>query len=232
MTTPDASQSIPGALTHPDQLLDHYRAPSDLVLAKEIDHLDDGIQAFIAAATFCLLATAGADGRCDASPKGGDPGFVRVIDRHTLLIPDLNGNNRLDSLRNVIANPEIGLLFFVPERGETLRVNGRAWVSVDPDLLSRFDDTYRRPASVIAVRVTTAFIHCAKALRRGGIWQPDAWPSATTEATAAAEVPSTADLLSDHVGLDDATRQLLGAGLEASYDTDLQADRPDSAPSS
>ena len=207
-------------LTDPQQLGRHYRAPNEAVLSKAIDHIDDASRAFIEAATFCLLGTASATGEGDVSPKGGQPGFVRVLDHHRLAIPDLNGNNRLDSLRNIIDNPNIGLLFLVPERGETLRVNGRAWVSVDDELLDSFTDSYRRPASVIGVQISEVFLHCAKCIRRAGLWQPDSWGSEQA-------VPSSAAIFASHMDLDTDNTEAIEQHMESVYAADLAADRPE-----
>ena len=201
------------------QLRDHYREPNDLVLAKDIDHIDENAAAFIAASPFVLIGTANASGAGDVSPKGGEPGFVHVLDEKRLAIPDLNGNNRIDSLRNIVENPHVGMLFLVPERGETLRVNGRAWVSVDPDLRNRFADRYRTPTAVIGVEVTDVFLHCAKCIRRAGLWQPEHWGSEST-------VPTSGAILAGHAGLAPGTAEAIDDGLEAAYAEDLAADRP------
>jgi PPOX class probable FMN-dependent enzyme len=214
MTTP-----FEATLTDIAQLRDHYRDPNQGVLDKEIDHVDERATAFIAASTFVLVGTADVAGRGDISPKGGDPGFVRVLDPKRLAIPDLNGNNRLDSLQNIVANPHVGLLFLVPDRGETLRINGRAWVSVADDLLDSFTDQYRRPASVIGVEVNEVFLHCAKSVRRAGLWNPETWG-------AEAGVPSSGAILAGHVGLDGDAAASIDASLEEAYARDLEADRP------
>jgi PPOX class probable FMN-dependent enzyme len=214
-----SSVPFPNTIATVDQLADHYRAPSDLVLQKDIDHIDEGAAAFIAGSTFVLIGTSAATGEGDVSPKGGDPGFVRVLDDKRLVIPDLNGNNRIDSIRNIVTNSHIGLLFLVPERLETLRVNGRAWISVDDELLDSFTDQYRRPTSAICVEVTDAFIHCGKCVRRGGLWDPESWGSNGT-------VPSSGTLLIAHAGIDDIDAAELDERLPEGYARDLTADRP------
>jgi PPOX class probable FMN-dependent enzyme len=123
-----------------------------------------------------LIATAGADGTCDVSPKGDSPGFVRVLDDMRLVIPDRNGNKRLDGMRNLLANPQIGLLFLVPGRDETLRVNGRAWVTTDRALLEPSAVNGVMPRLAIGVEVQQAFLHCVKAFRRSRLWVRDTWP--------------------------------------------------------
>jgi uncharacterized protein len=148
-----------------------YDTPSERALLKQIDHIDAHCRAFIEASPFLLLATsAGALGDC--SPRGDAPGFVQVAGPRTLLIPDRRGNNRLDSLRNVVRNPAVGLLFLVPGVNETLRVNGRARVSADPALRERFGVRGTLPATVLVVSVEEAYIQCAKALVRSELWNP------------------------------------------------------------
>lgn len=206
-------------LTETSQLRDHYREPHQLVQSKVTDALDEHCRAFIARSTFVLVASASSAGRVDVSPKGGPQGFVKVLDDHRLAIPDLNGNNLLDSLHNIIETGEAGLLFVVPGLGETLRVNGAAAVTTDPSVLDLFTDDVRRPVTAIGVTVREAYIHCAKAFRRGGIWQPETWPEQ-------AERPSPVKALAAHVGLDDATAAHLEANLEQEYQAELEYDRP------
>jgi len=172
-----------------------YRPPRQRSLDKEIDHLDVHCRDFIAHAPFVVLASADAAGRVDVSPKGGPAGFVVVLDDHRLAIPDMAGNNRLDSMRNIVGGGKVALLFMVPGIDETLRVNGVASVSADPDVLSVCPVEGLRPNVAIVVDVGTAFIHCAKALRRGGLWEPERWP-------ATADMAAPACMLKDHIGLD------------------------------
>ena len=203
-------------LTTVEELRTHYREPSRLVQRKKVEHLDDVTRSFIAASPFVLLATAGVDGTCDVSPRGGPPGFVRVLDDRRLALPDLSGNNLLDSLINLTSNGHVGLLFLIPGRDETLRVDGRAWVTTDPDLLGRWDDELARPKTAIGVEVQHAFIHCAKSFRRGRVWDPSAWNEL-------AGAPDACELLVAHVGLD-ASAAAVRASLEESYATDLAAE--------
>jgi len=148
-----------------------YGAPSGAAVEKEIDYLHPHYQSLIAASPFFVLATGGTDSM-DASPRGDAPGFVVVADEKTLLIPDRRGNNRVDSLRNIIANPHVALLFLIPGIGETLRVNGRAEISTDPALLERFNVEGKLPRSVLVVRVDTVFFQCARAIFRSKLWDP------------------------------------------------------------
>jgi PPOX class probable FMN-dependent enzyme len=148
-----------------------YGAPAGASVEKEIDYLHPHYQRLIAASPFLVLATGGPDGM-DASPRGDAPGFVVVEDEKTLLVPDRRGNNRIDSLRNIVANPRVALLFLIPGVGETLRVNGRAEISVDPALLERFGVGGKLPRSVLVVHVDTVFFQCARAIFRSGLWDP------------------------------------------------------------
>lgn len=149
-----------------------YPEPAGRAILKQLPQLDAHCVRFISLSPFVVLATNGADGRADASPRGGAPGFVKVRDAHTLLIPDSPGNNRLDSLVNVIGSGQAGLLFMIPGVNETLRVNGKAVLSIDADELAACADDRRTPKLVIRVTVEEAYLHCAKAFMRSGLWQP------------------------------------------------------------
>jgi len=146
-----------------------YGAPSGAAVEKELDYIHPHYRRLIEASPFVVLATAGPDG-LDASPRGDPAGFVAVEDENTVLIPDRRGNNRVDSLRNIIGNPHVALLFLIPGVGETLRVNGRAIISTAPDLLQRFAMAGRLPRSVIVVRVNTVFFQCSRAIWRSKLW--------------------------------------------------------------
>jgi hypothetical protein len=144
---------------------------SEAARRKEIPHLHPVYQALIAASPFAVLATIGPDG-LDASPRGDAPGFVAVQDERTLLLPERRGNNRIDSLRNILADPRVALLFLIPGVGETLRVNGKARISVDPDLLQRFSIQGAPPRCVLEIAVETVFFQCARAIHRSQLWSP------------------------------------------------------------
>ena len=148
-----------------------YGGPSGAAVDKEVDFLHPHYQRLIAASPFFVLATGGPGGM-DASPRGDAPGFVVVEDEKTLLVPDRRGNNRVDSLRNIIADPRVALLFLIPGIGETLRVNGCAEIRTDPALLERFAVEGKLPRSVLVVRVETVFFQCARALFRSRLWDP------------------------------------------------------------
>lgn len=139
---------------------------------KEIDHVDENYAALIAASPFFVLATVGPEG-LDCSPRGDLPGFVTVRDAKTLLIPDRKGNNRLDSLKNILFDDRIGMLFLVPGYGETLRVNGRATLSCDPELCAQFEMTGKLPTSVMVVDVEAVYFQCSRAVVRAELWNPE-----------------------------------------------------------
>jgi PPOX class probable FMN-dependent enzyme len=147
-----------------------YKPASERALKKEIPELDTHAQQFIGLSPFVVLSSGGKNGDLDASPRGGEPGFVKVLDAHTLLIPDSPGNNRLDTLENIVATGQLGLLFLVPGFDETLRVNGRAVLSTDAADVQPFAEAKRPPALVIRVTVEAVYLHCAKALMRSQLW--------------------------------------------------------------
>ena len=151
----------------------HYGEPSRLALLKELGHLDQNCRRFIELSPFLCLATFGADGRADNSPRGDAPGFVEVADDKTLLLPDRPGNNRIDSLSNIVNRPEVGLLFFIPGFTETLRVNGHAKLSIAPDLMTRFAVGGRQPKLVVVITIDEVFLQCSKALIRSRLWEED-----------------------------------------------------------
>lgn len=160
-------------VTSIEQLETIYGEPYGPSMVKEIDHVNAHYRAFIEAAPFCALATSGPDG-LDCTPRGDPPGFVRVQDEKTLLIPDRPGNNRIDSMRNLIVDPRISLMFLIPGCGEAIRVNGRAVISVDPDLLNSLAHNGKAPRSVLVVTVERVYFQCTKAIVRSKLWDPAA----------------------------------------------------------
>jgi len=158
-------------ITSMDQLRALYGDPTDVSIAKEIDHVSDHYRAFIEAAPFFALATVGPEG-LDCSPRGDAPGFVRVAAPKTLLVPDRRGNNRIDSLRNIMRDPRVALMFLIPGIGETIRVDGRATLSIDPELLVSFVVNGKTPQCVIVVSVEHVFYQCTKAIVRSHLWDP------------------------------------------------------------
>ena len=151
-----------------------YGLPAGPAVFKEIDHVSDHYRAFIAAAPFVIVATSGPGG-LDCTPRGDPAGFVRVVDRHTLMLPDRRGNNRLDTLRNLVRDPRIALLFLIPGVGRTLRVNGRAVVTTDPALCDAFAIDGKAPRSVVVITAERVYTQCPKALIRARLWDPDAF---------------------------------------------------------
>lgn len=156
-------------LTTVEQLEAHYGHARGPAVIKEIDHISDSYRKLIEAAPFVAIATSGPEG-LDCSPKGDPAGFVHVLNEKLLAIPDRPGNNRIDGFRNIVRDPRIALLFLIPGVGETMRVNGRAAISIDPDLLQRFPVNGKLPRSVMLVEVETAFVHCSKAIVRSKLW--------------------------------------------------------------
>ena len=159
----------PHSLTTVEQLEALYGEVGEASRRKEVDHVHPAYRAMIEASPFCVLATSGPDG-LDASPRGDPAGFVVVEDEKTLLLPDRRGNNRIDSLRNLVADPRMALLFLIPGKGETLRVNGRATISTEPRLLQRFGVEGKLPRSVLVVSVDAVYFQCARAIQRSRLW--------------------------------------------------------------
>jgi PPOX class probable FMN-dependent enzyme len=162
-----------GELTDAAAVRAHFGTPSELSLAKELHRLDQHCRAFIALSPFIVLASADAQGRCDASPRGDAPGFVTVLDDRTLAIPDRTGNKRVDTMLNLVQNPRLGALFLVPGINETLRVNGRARVSLEPALLERMAVQGKLPNAATLIDVEEVYFQCAKAIIRSELWNPD-----------------------------------------------------------
>lgn len=167
-------------MTSREELRAIFGAPMERAVLKEHASLDVHSRAFIASAPFLLLATSGAAGRCDVSPKGDAPGFVLVLDDHHLVVPDRPGNNRIDVFSNIVENPHVGMIFLIPGREDTLRVNGRACIVRDGEILDRLEVQGKRPKVAIGVEVEECFLHCAKAFKRSGLWERErsgpTWP--------------------------------------------------------
>ncbi|MFJ5925104.1 MSMEG_1061 family FMN-dependent PPOX-type flavoprotein [Kitasatospora sp. NPDC092948] len=181
------------AIHDPARLRELYEQPSAMVQRKQVDHLHDAARRLIGCSSLVFVATADADGNCDATPRGGPPGFVSVLDERTLAIPDATGNRRLDSLHNIAATGKAGLIFVVPGRAATLRVNGRACVSADPRLLEQLTAVGKPPRTAIVVSADEVYGHCPKALLRSAAWQPEQWLPADA-------APSSAEITLSHLG--------------------------------
>ncbi|WP_139488040.1 pyridoxamine 5'-phosphate oxidase family protein [Brevibacillus dissolubilis] len=184
--------------------------PSQLASNKVITQLDQHCRDFIAKSPFLFLSTSNREGLCDASPRGDAPGFVMVLDDKTILIPERPGNRRVDSMRNILSNPHVGLLFLIPGLEETLRINGRACLVQDQDLLEQMQVKGRTPLLGIGVEVEECFVHCAKAFKRSGLWQSESWLEPQ-------ELPSVPKMLADHVKLPGMTGESVAELLEESY---------------
>jgi PPOX class probable FMN-dependent enzyme len=166
--------------------------PSERAKGKQIDHLDPHARAFIAHSPYLLLGTSDKAGRCDVSPKGDAPGFVLVLDDHTVVVPDRPGNKRVDSLMNVLENPRVGLLFLIPGMSETLRLNGTAQIVQDEALLERIAVGGKVPQLGIVVHVEEVFMHCGKASLRSHLWEPEHFMSRE-------QMPSLAQIIQDQM---------------------------------
>jgi hypothetical protein len=166
-------------MSKPVQTIAELRAivpqPAKLVEAKILDHLDEQASAFLAASPFLLLSTSGTDGRIDVSPRGDEPGFVRIEDPRTIALPERNGNNLAFSLQNIVENPNVGIIALLPNAGETLRINGKAVILADSDLLQELGARGKPAMVAVRVSIERAYFQCARALLRSRIWDPETW---------------------------------------------------------
>ncbi|BAG23572.1 MULTISPECIES: MSMEG_1061 family FMN-dependent PPOX-type flavoprotein [Streptomyces] len=189
MTTTPAGSAFDSlrsdAVSDQEALRRAYALPSDAALRKQMTELTDQARRLIACSSLVLISSVDAGGNCDVSPRGGPAGFVSVLDSRTVAIPDATGNKRLDTLQNVIATGRAGLLFLVPGRTTTLRVNGRACVSTRPELLSQLTAVGKPPVSALVVGIDEVYPHCPKSLMRAGAWKPEQWLPADAQPTSA-----------------------------------------------
>jgi len=194
-----------------DELRELYRLPASTTQQKVQPRLDKHARAFIEASPFVLIGTTSPDGTGDVSPKGGPPGFVVTLDDDHIAVPDLAGNNLLDSIGNIVRGSGIGMLFLVPGVDETLRVNGYACVTTDVAVLDACAVKDRRPEAAIGVTVTQQYMHCAKAFRRSDLWDAQSWPQRDA-------LPSLGCILVDQIELPDGvTAEVVDANLERGY---------------
>lgn len=177
-----------------EELRDHYKAPGERAVRKELNALDGHCRAFIEKSPFVLIGSSDGAGNGDVTPKGDRPGFVAVLDETTLAIPDRPGNNRLDTLENLIANPAVGLLFLIPGMNETLRVNGSARITADEALRELLAVDGKKPATVMIVSVRACYMHCAKAFLRSALWDPQSWPARSA-------MPTLGQILTDQLAM-------------------------------
>ncbi len=196
---------------------DHLEAivgtPRQLSIDKVSPVLTPAMQAYIDHSPFFLLATASDDGTCDVSPRGDPAGSVNIFDERTLVLPERPGNKRVDSMRNIVNNPHIGLLFMVPGSDETLRVNGTARISANEDLLATMPVQGKLPKLAIIVTIAEAYMHCARAFRRSRLWSPDEWPDQ-------ADVPGMAAILHEQLHMEQSVEEI-AAEREERYRTTL-----------
>jgi PPOX class probable FMN-dependent enzyme len=162
-------------VTSHEELRELLGTPLPRTAQKDRPRLHDFDRQWLAASPFCLVATAGADGRCDVSPKGDPPGFALVLDDTTIAIPERPGNRRADGFHNIIDNPHVGLIFLLPGRGDTLRINGKAHLVRDADFFDRMIVKGHRPLLALVVDIEEVFYHCSKAFLRSGLWKPETW---------------------------------------------------------
>jgi PPOX class probable FMN-dependent enzyme len=185
-----------------------YKTPEPTAgsIRKELKRLDHHCRSFIARSPFVLIGSSDGKGNADVTPKGDKPGFAAILDDSTIAIPDRPGNNRLDTLENIVANPAVGLLFLIPGMNETLRVNGDARITVDVALRERLAVDGKPPLSVVVVTVKAAYMHCAKAFMRSELWKPESWPERSS-------MPTLGQILRDQLAVD-----------QSASETDLRLD--------
>jgi PPOX class probable FMN-dependent enzyme len=173
-----ADDPFAGAIESEAALRELYERPMPQALRKQLDQVDEMARQLIALTPIVFVASHDGEGRCDVTPRGGPPGFVRVLDERHVAIPDATGNRRLDTLVNVVATGHAALIFLIPGRSWTLRINGRACVTTDPDLLGRLTAVGKPPRCAIVVRADELYTHCPKAFVRSRLWDPGTWPAA------------------------------------------------------
>tara|TARA_R110001592_G_scaffold363371_1_gene685456 strand:+ start:59583 stop:60239 length:657 start_codon:yes stop_codon:yes gene_type:complete len=197
------------SIDNEDALRAHYPPKSRIVSLKCLPAIDEHIARFISLSPFLVIGSSHPDRGTDVSPRGDAPGFVQVIDSHTVMIPDRPGNNRLDTFSNIIVNPEVGLIFFIPGVEETARVNGRAQIVTDAPTLETFEVNGKTPRAAILVEVQEAYLHCAKALKRSKLWQDDYKIDRT-------DLPTLGKMVSDQIK-GEISAEDAEAGVQASY---------------
>ena len=200
-------------------LVASYGAVSKGALLKDIGRIDVHMGRFIGLSPLCLIATADASGKQDVTPRGDPPGSFKVLDEHTIALADRPGNNRLDTLNNLLENPEIALIFLIPGVAETVRVAGTARLSIDPELLASMAVQGKEPRCAIVISVRQAYLHCAKALLRSRLWQPDYVQAKGT-------FPSISRMVGDQIGLSEEDKKTAEARTERAYKDGLWAPIP------
>ncbi|MGG1674473.1 pyridoxamine 5'-phosphate oxidase family protein [Neobacillus sp. NRS-1170] len=193
-----------------EELRSWIGTPSERAKKKVIHYIDEHCQNFISLSPFLVMSTADKKGNCDVSPRGDHSGFVMVLNEKQLLIPERPGNKRVDSMKNILENPRVGLQFFIPGLGETLRINGKACLVKDNDLLEKMAVNGKRPLLGIGVEVEECFIHCAKAILRSGLWKPEIWKDK-------ALLPRAAKILAEHANIEGVSVDEIEASLIEGY---------------
>jgi len=181
-------------VTSVQELVSIVGEPSDMIANKSTPYLTPLVTEFLQKSPYYLLATASTEGTCDVSPRGDPAGSIRVLDERTLLLPERPGNRRIDSLRNIVTNPHVGLLFLIPAVDETVRVNGRATITRDPELLATVAMRGKSPSLAIVVEIDEVFAHCARSILRSKLWAPDSWGDPD-------EVPTLAAIMAEQLHL-------------------------------
>ncbi|MCQ6562930.1 pyridoxamine 5'-phosphate oxidase family protein [Paenibacillus mendelii] len=197
-----------------DELRQLLGYPNPVVAQKTITTIDAHCRSFISLSPMVYLATSDSRGSCDVSPRGDAPGFVYVLDEKHLVIPERPGNRKMDSFLNLLENPHAGLIFIIPGLEETLRMNGRASIITDPDLMEKMSSHGKIPKLGIGIQVEACYFHCGKAFRRSELWKPESWPDLSA-------MPTVAKMLADHVGVADVTAESVAQGLRESYEKRL-----------
>lgn len=197
-------------LTSENEIRDIIGNPSEVVNRKEINFIDEHCKQFIALSPLLFISTSDKHGACDVSPRGDAPGSVLVLDDKHLVIPERPGNRRIDSMRNILTNPNIGLIFLIPGLEETLRINGEAYIISDEDILEKMKVANKSPLLGIAVKVNECYIHCAKAFKRSKLWEPQAWHNEN-------KLPYIPKVIADHVNSSDFTVEVINERLQDSY---------------
>ncbi len=201
-------------ITSEEELREIIGTPSERARKKVISHIDEHVRTFISKSPFLVLATSNLAGSCDSSPRGDAPGFVHILSENVLVIPERPGNKRMDSILNIMTNPNVGLLFFIPGLEETLRINGKAKIIRDEEILEKMNVNGKTPLLATAVTVEECFIHCAKALKRSQLWHSDTWYEDNS-------LPKPAKILADHVNIPEMDEKRIAADLKEGYQNRL-----------